>query len=58
LRKPSPQEGRHAGVTVIGGVTIGDNAVVAAGAVVTRDVPPDTLIGGNPARVIRAIAPE
>ena len=45
-----------AGVTVIGGVTIGENAVVAAGAVVTRDVPPDTLVGGNPARVIRTLA--
>lgn len=45
-----------AGATVIGGVTIGENAVVAAGSVVTRDVPPDSLVGGNPARVIRLIA--
>jgi len=45
-----------AGVTVIGGVTIGDNSVVAAGSVVTRDVPRDSLVGGNPARVIRSIA--
>ena len=44
-----------ANVTIIGGVTIGENAVVAAGAVVTRDVPPNTLAGGNPARVIRSI---
>jgi len=44
-----------AGATVIGGVTVGENAVIAAGAVVTRDVPPNTLVGGNPARVIRAI---
>lgn len=35
------------------GVTIGDNAVVAAGAVVTRDVPPNVVVAGNPARVIR-----
>jgi acetyltransferase-like isoleucine patch superfamily enzyme len=45
-----------AGATVIGGVTVGENSVVAAGSVVTRDVPPDTLVGGNPARVIRLIA--
>lgn len=44
-----------AGVTVIGGVTVGENSVVAAGSVVTRDVPPNTLVGGNPARVIRSI---
>jgi len=45
-----------AGATVIGGVTIGENSVVAAGSVVTRDVPANTLVGGNPARVIRSIA--
>ncbi len=38
---------------VLPGVTIGAGAVVAAAAVVTRDVPPYTLVGGNPARVIR-----
>ena len=44
-----------AGATIIGGVTVGENSVVAAGSVVTRDVPPNTLVGGNPARVIRSI---
>jgi galactoside O-acetyltransferase len=45
-----------AGATVIGGVTVGENAVVAAGSVVTRDVPANTLVGGAPARIIRSIA--
>jgi acetyltransferase-like isoleucine patch superfamily enzyme len=45
-----------AGATIIGGVTVGENSVVAAASVVTKDVPPNTLVGGNPARVIRSIA--
>src|ERR1700741_4924978 len=45
-----------AGATIIGGVTVGENSVVAAGSVVTKDVPPNTLVGGNPARGIRSIA--
>lgn len=44
-----------AGAIIIGGVTVGENSVVAAGSVVTRDVPPNTLAGGNPATVIRSI---
>ncbi len=44
-----------AGATIIGGVTVGENSVVAAGSVVTKDVPPNTLVGGNPARAIRSI---
>jgi acetyltransferase-like isoleucine patch superfamily enzyme len=44
-----------AGVTIIGGVTVGENSVVAAGSVVTKDVPPNTLVGGAPARIIRSI---
>jgi acetyltransferase-like isoleucine patch superfamily enzyme len=44
-----------AGATIIGGVTVGENSVVAAGSMVTRDVPQNTLVGGNPARVIRSI---
>ncbi len=39
--------------TVLKGVTVGDGAIVAAGSVVTRDVPPQALVGGNPARVLR-----
>jgi acetyltransferase-like isoleucine patch superfamily enzyme len=42
---------------VMKGVTIGDGAVVAAGSVVTRDVPPLTVVGGNPARLIRTLEP-
>src|SRR6478736_6152683 len=45
-----------AGATIIGGVTVGENSVVAAGSVVTKNVPSNTLVGGNPARVIRSIA--
>lgn len=45
-------------VTVLGNVRIGRGAVVAANAVVTRDVPPYALVAGNPARVIRSLAPQ
>ena len=43
------------GAIICPGVTIGRNAVVAAGAVVTKDVPDNTVVGGNPARVIKTI---
>lgn len=45
-----------AGATIIGGVTVGENSVVAAGSVVTKDVPPNTFVAGNPAKIIRPIA--
>ena len=43
------------GVIVLPGVVIGENAIVGAGAVVTKDIPPNTLAVGNPARVIRSL---
>jgi len=41
--------------TILCGLTIGENAIVGAGAMVTRDVLDDTIVVGNPARVIRKI---
>ncbi|WJH39808.1 sugar O-acetyltransferase [Aliirhizobium terrae] len=46
------------GVSIMPGVTIGDGAVIGGGAVVTRDIPPDVVAAGNPARVIREITEE
>ena len=45
------------GAIICPGVTIGRNAVVAAGAVVTKDVPDNVVVGGNPARIIKNITP-
>ena len=39
--------------TILCGITIGKNAIVGAGAVVTKDVPPNTIVAGNPARIIK-----
>ena len=44
-----------AGATILPGVTVGKNAVVAAGAVVTKNVEPNTIVGGNPAKFIKNI---
>ena len=43
-------------VTIVGGVRIGPNAIVAAGAVVTKDVPPDSVVAGVPAKKISSLA--
>jgi len=43
------------GATILANLTIGENAIVGAGSVVTRDVPPDTIVAGNPAKVLRKV---
>jgi UDP-2-acetamido-3-amino-2,3-dideoxy-glucuronate N-acetyltransferase len=44
------------GSTILGGITIGENAMVGAGSVVTHDVPPNVIVAGNPARVLRRMS--
>ena len=44
------------GATILSRITIGEGALVGAGSVVTRNVPPHTIVGGNPARVLRRLA--
>jgi acetyltransferase-like isoleucine patch superfamily enzyme len=46
------------GATILCGITIGARAIIGAGAVVTKDVPDDAIVAGNPARVLRVITPE
>ena len=43
------------GSTILPGVTIGENAIVAAGAVVTKDVPDNAMVGGVPAKIIKML---
>jgi acetyltransferase-like isoleucine patch superfamily enzyme len=43
------------GATILGGITIGENAVIGAGSVVTRDVPPHAVVAGNPARILKTL---
>ncbi len=46
------------GATILANVTIGENAIVGAGSVVTKDVPANTIVAGNPARVLRRLERE
>jgi UDP-2-acetamido-3-amino-2,3-dideoxy-glucuronate N-acetyltransferase len=46
------------GTTILAKVTIGENAIVGAGSVVTKDIPPNSIAYGNPARVVRSIVKE
>ena len=43
---------------VLKGVTIGEGAIVGAGSVVTKDVPPFTIVAGNPAKIVRELSPD
>ncbi len=63
-KEPTPPEGIRpivigddvwigTGAMILKGVTIGDRSIVAAGAVVAKDVPPDVVVAGNPARVVK-----
>jgi acetyltransferase-like isoleucine patch superfamily enzyme len=46
------------GATILADVTVGENALVGAGSVVTKSVPPHAIVAGNPARVLRIINPK
>ena len=43
------------GSTLLGGITVGENAIIGAGSVVTKDVAPNSIVAGNPAKVLRYI---
>jgi acetyltransferase-like isoleucine patch superfamily enzyme len=45
------------GATILSNISIGENAIVGAGSVVTKDVPPNTIVVGNPAKLLRSIEP-
>ena len=45
------------GSTLLCGITIGENALIGAGSVVTKDIPPNSVVAGNPARVIKSLPP-
>jgi acetyltransferase-like isoleucine patch superfamily enzyme len=44
--------------TILANITIGEKAIVGAGSVVTKDVPPNTIVAGNPARILRTLPPQ
>ena len=46
------------GATILANITIGENALIGAGSVVTRDVPANAIVAGNPARLLRSVANE
>lgn len=56
---PSPIIGDNVNVgansVIIGGISIGDNSVIGAGSVVTKDVPSNTIVAGNPAKIIKRL---
>lgn len=47
-----------AGATILPGVTVGENSIVAAASVVTKDVPDNTIVAGNPAKFLKVIPPK
>ena len=46
------------GATILSKITVGERAIVGAGSVVTKDVPANTIVAGNPARILRALGPD
>jgi acetyltransferase-like isoleucine patch superfamily enzyme len=44
------------GTTILSNIVIGENAIVGAGSLVTKDVPPNSIVAGNPARLLRSIS--
>jgi acetyltransferase-like isoleucine patch superfamily enzyme len=43
------------GATILSSISIGENAIIGAGSVVTKDVPPDVIVAGNPAKILRHV---